>query len=511
MKCSSVLLAVVLFACSCSTKEMKPTDPWPYGTTYEIFVQSFADSNGDGIGDIPGLTSKLDYLQDLGVQAVWLMPIHPSPSYHKYDVTDYFDIHPDYGTKEDFKAFVEKAHSKNIRVIMDLVVNHTSWDHPWFKDAITGENAKYRDYYVWRNIDDVRSEIEKKEVTLDSDNIHQWHPIEGNKKYYYGFFWKGMPDLNYDNPAVRQEVIEIGKYWLQEFDVDGYRLDAAGHIFPRDRAKDSHAWWLEFGNAMRALKPDVYLVGEEWGTAKMIAPYLKGLHSMFNFNLYFDLHKIIIGQKKDSLLENLVEARSIYENAESEFIDAIFVNNHDRNRIINEADGDIRRSELAFAIVETLPGMAYVYYGDEIGMRGEKPDEQIREPYLWAPKGAANEQTTWVDAVYSTYENVIPLSEQLSDPNSTLSSFKYWIGQRNKHEALRTGKLFKLASTDVILSYGRSADGENLGIYHNLTDKQQIIPLSNADYTKIIGAFNHDVRIENSELILPAFCSAILR
>ena len=144
---------MLLSGCEKKTESVYMDDPWPYGVTYEIFVQSFADSNGDGIGDIPGMTAKLDYLADLGVQGVWLMPISPSPSYHKYDVTDYRGIHPDYGTMDDFKRFVSEAHKRNIRVIIDLVVNHTSSEHPWFKPAAADKYSRYRDYYIWANFD----------------------------------------------------------------------------------------------------------------------------------------------------------------------------------------------------------------------------------------------------------------------------------------------------------------------------------------------------------------------
>ena len=191
---SILLLLSGLSACRNNVNEPGAGhDPWPLGVMYEIFVQSFADSDNDGIGDIRGMTAKLDYLRDLGIQGVWLMPISPSPSYHKYDVTDYYGIHPDYGTVEDFKLFVEEAHKRNIRVVIDLVVNHSSSKHPWFQSAVSDPESSYRDYYVWADPDSIKEQIAKKTVTLDSDNITQWHPSSGNEDYYYGFFWGGMP------------------------------------------------------------------------------------------------------------------------------------------------------------------------------------------------------------------------------------------------------------------------------------------------------------------------------
>ncbi|MEO1807994.1 MAG: alpha-amylase family glycosyl hydrolase, partial [Bacteroidota bacterium] len=162
---------------------------WPNGVTYEIFVQSFYDTDGDSIGDFNGITEKLDYLADLGIEAIWLMPISPSPSYHKYDVTDYRDVHPDYGTMSDFKRMVEQAHRRNIKVVMDLVINHSSSEHPWFIESRKGPDNPYREYYVWRDYEEVKDEISKKTISLDSDNITQWHPNGDDAERYYGFFY----------------------------------------------------------------------------------------------------------------------------------------------------------------------------------------------------------------------------------------------------------------------------------------------------------------------------------
>ncbi len=362
-------ISIILFISCATTSENEEaviTAPWPFGTMYEIFVQSYADSDGDSIGDFNGLTGKLDYLQDLGIDGIWLMPIGPSPSYHKYDVTDYYDIHPDYGTLDDFKKFVAEAHKRNIRIVMDLVINHSSSQNPWFVDAASSEDSKYRDYYVWANIDSIRDEIAKKEITLDSDNITQWHRAEDNEHYYYGFFNSDMPDLNYDNPDLRKEVIEIGRFWLEEVGVDGFRLDAAKHIFPDERATDSHAWWLEFGNAMKEIKADVYLVGEVWDNAELVGPYLKGLPSMFNFDFHTGINSILSNEKNDGFIKNLVAIRNTYQQIQSGYLDATFINNHDKNRLLDNLDGNMAKNELSAAILLTLPGVPYIYNGSRI-------------------------------------------------------------------------------------------------------------------------------------------------
>lgn len=505
------LIITGLFIGSCSEEKMpNSTDIWPNGTTYEIFVQSFADSNGDGIGDIPGMTSKLDYLADLGIQAIWLMPIHPSPSYHKYDVTDYYAIHPDYGTLEDFRSFVEEAHQRKIKVIMDLVVNHTSWDHPWFMESKRGKENPFRNYYVWEDIEVIKDQIAKKEVTLDSDNLTQWHRSEGNEEYYYGFFYKGMPDLNFDNREVREEILRLGKYWIDEFSVDGYRLDAAGHVFPDERAIDSHLWWQEFGAAMRRQNPNIYLVGEVWGASEEIAPYMKGLRSMFNFNFYHALNRSIVKETNTGLIDSLIVSYEMYKDVEREFCDAIFVNNHDRTRLIDDVEGNVQKSQLATAIILTLPGMPYIYYGDEIAMRGKKPDEYIREPFLWEQKGLAPEQTSWIEPVNSTYETVKPLSEQRNDPLSTYSVYKHWIGLRNQNSILRTGALESLSLPSYFVGYKRFSKEKSLVIIHNISNQNQTLNLENITHKGTISSFNNRVMLQNNILELPPYSSVVL-
>ena len=507
-------ISVILFiSCTTTSVNEQPlvTDPWPFGTMYEIFVQSYADSNRDSIGDFNGLTGKLDYLQDLGIEGIWLMLIGPSPSYHKYDVTDYYDIHPDYGTLDDFKNFVAEAHSRDIRIVMDLVINHCSSEHPWFVDAVSSKDSKYRDYYVWANIDSIRDDIAKKVITLDSDNITQWHQAEGNDEYYYGFFNGGMPDLNYDNPELRKEVIEIGRFWLEEVGVDGFRLDAAKHIFPDERATDNHAWWLEFGNAMKQIKADVYLVGEVWGNAELVGPYLKGLPSMFNFDFQAGIDSILRYEKNDGFVENLVATRNTYQQIQNGYLDATFINNHDKDRLIDKFDGNMAKNELSAAILLTLPGVPYIYYGDEIGMFGQKPDPNIREPFLWDYNDKASEQTQWIEAVNSTDETVIPLSAQMDDQQSTYNYFKYWINLRNDHEILRTGELKALSLPESLLGYERTDDDVRWIIIHNLTGVAQSVVLAPLKVTKNIYASDQQVEVNDETLELPPYSSVILQ
>lgn len=515
----SALFVLFLISCSNSSYEkQKKIEIWPNGVMYEIFVQSFADSNGDGIGDFNGLTSKLDYIKDLGIQGIWLMPIGPSPSYHKYDVTDYYDVHPDYGTMADFKNFVIEAHKRDIKIVIDFVVNHSASDHPWFLSAKADKNSQYRDYYVWANIDSVRGELSKKEITLDSDNITQWHKNDflpdgqgDDDEYYYGFFWSGMPDLNFDNPKVRNEMIKAGKFWLEVVGVDGFRLDAARHIFPDEQAEKSHIWWIEFGDAMKAVKPDIYMVGEVWGDAESVGPYLKGLPSMFNFDFYHAMNDLIKKEVNNGIVDSLIKTRRLYQSIQPNYLDGTFVNNHDQNRLINNVGGSIAKSKQAFAILLTLPGTPYVYYGDEIGMLGQKPDEMIREPFLWDAEAKDSFRTKWLVPENSNDSTVIPLAKQIEDANSTYHFFKAWIANRNEQLVLREGDLNSLELSNEILGYTRTLGEHRVVILHNLTGIEKIISLTDISCTKIQFYFGHKPEIKEGNITLGAYQSIVLK
>lgn len=482
------------------------------GITYEIFVQSFADSNGDGIGDIPGMTSKLDYLEQLGVEAVWLMPINPSESYHKYDVMDYKEIHPDYGTMEDFKLFVNEAHKRGIQVMIDLVVNHTSAKHPWFLEAIKGPENPYRDYYVWGDIEEIADQIEKKETHLDSDNITQWHAVKGNKEepHYYGFFWGGMPDLNFDNPNVREEIFAIGKYWLKEVNVDGFRLDAAKHIYPDDRPEDNHQWWIEFREKMEEVNPNVHLVGEVWADAETVAPYLAGLNSTFNFDLGRKIIEVVNSGNHQDLVKTHKQIQDFYKNVTPDFIDATFLTNHDQNRIFSEVEDNVTKAKLAASILMTLPGAPYIYYGEELGMRGKKPDEEIREPFLWDTK--ALENTAWRTAKYNTLSTLKPLATQKNDALSVYHHYKRVIQLRRSSDVLSLGVLTncKLEDTSV-LSFIRERNGTKMLVLHNLNGKKVTLTRNREiePFNEVYFTSDEGLKMNTKQLVLPAFSTVV--
>ncbi|WP_245553514.1 alpha-amylase family glycosyl hydrolase [Echinicola vietnamensis] len=494
-----------------ANEELEVKNYWPEaGITYEIFIQSFYDTDGDGIGDINGVTKKLDHVQELGANAIWFMPLMPSPSYHKYDVTDYKAIHPDYGTMDDFKQMLDEAHKRDIKVVIDMIINHTSDEHPWFQEAKKGRDNPYRDYYVWAQYDTIQDYLDKKVVTLDSDNIRQWHDPGQGDDYYYGFFTGDMPDLNFDNPKVREEIYEIGRYWLAEVGVDGFRLDAAKHIYPDDRAADSHEFWEEFRAEMEKVKPDVYLVGEVYDMKEVVAPYLTGLRALFNFDFHYTLLEAY--KKEDGMLlaKKQHDILAFYNGITDDFIDATISSNHDQPRLLNELGKSKDKLKQAIAILMTMPGAPYIYYGEEIGMLGKKPDPNIREPFLWDVAEQDEGRTKWITPAFSTDNTVTPLAIQKEDADSYFNHYKRVIQLRNTHPALAIGSLELPAEKypKAVMAYQRKTGEQELYVFHNLGKKSVEIPLPQGFDREVYHL--KGAKVNGDKIKLPAFSSIVL-
>ncbi|WP_266363748.1 alpha-amylase family glycosyl hydrolase [Tellurirhabdus rosea] len=503
-----------------SAKSVGQTPVGQTGVHYEVFVRAFCDSNGDGIGDLPGLTSKLDYLKDLGVSALWLMPINPSGSYHKYDVTDYYGIDPEYGTMEDFKRLLAEAHRRDIKVLLDFVINHTSSRHPWFVEACKGKDNPYHDFYVWMNQKDIDSlNIATREGTADTGIRTPWHVAKGAPftEKYYALFWEGMPDLNYDNPKVRQEIYKAGKFWLTEVGVDGFRLDAARHIYPDWEEPKNHAFWEEFGREMESVKPGVYTVGEVWTKAEHIAPYFRGLKANFNFDLSFGLQELI-PKERDSvnIIQMLLHNRGVFAKVNPNFIDATMLTNHDQNRIGSVLKGNPNHLKVAANLLLTLSGNPYIYYGEELGMLGVKPDEYIREPFLWKDGQSDPQQTRWTKARYSTDKTVRPVSAQQKDAGSLLNHYKKLIRFRNSHPVLNDN-LSSLEASPIqqkgIIAFVRKTGNRSALVVHNLTKKELdvvLYPGEKAGRQRITFDTAGGARIRDGKLQLPAYGCVVL-
>ncbi|MEO5675127.1 MAG: alpha-amylase family glycosyl hydrolase [Chitinophagales bacterium] len=473
---------------------------------YEIFIRSFYDSNGDGIGDLNGITAKLDYMQQLGIGGLWLTPFNPSPSYHKYDVTDYYSVDPEYGTLDDFKKLVSEAHRRDILVLMDLVVNHTSEQHPWFKAAITND-PKYREYYVWE-----KNPAATREGGWYKDRDSTIYAADSTK--YYAYFWRGMPDLNFDNPEVRREIIKTGLWWLKETKIDGYRLDAAQHVYDPDNPEKNIVWWKEFTDALKQQKPDVITVGECWNTYNRVAQYLPALSGAFNFQLSWVILRGLQTERGDSIGPMLTLIRKEYEKYAPDFIDPIFLSNHDNNRIMSDLKNNEYKAKLVACIYLTLPGTPFIYYGEEIGMKGMKPDNLIREPFLWDAKGRDPHQTSWEKSTYSTDDFMKPLSAQLQDTSSFYFHYKTLIDFRKKNDAI-TSQDFIAAdlNNSQLLAYVRGDGNEALLVIHNLSEElvEFSLPEDFKQYAGVIFSSPEKLLPDVRNLILRPFSTIILR
>lgn len=454
---------------------------------YEVFVRSFYDGNGDGIGDFKGLKEQIPYLKELGVNALWLMPINESPSYHGYDVVDYRSIEKDYGTMEDFKEFLAEAKKNDIKIIMDLVLNHSSSQNPWFTDALNNENSPYKDYYVW---DDG---FEDKTKASDM-GTKPWH-TKGDKTYY-GIFWDGMPDLNYRNPKLRNEVKDITKFWL-DLGVDGFRLDASKYIDLNSEV--TQLWWHDFNSYVKSINKDAFIVGENWDTSvNYVAKFIKSMDSSFNFNLRDVILDAARGNDVD-LVKTIEKRNSIYVNENPNFIDTMFVGNHDVNRLSNEVLNSSEKQKLALNILMTLPGTPFIYYGEELGQRGVKPDEDIREAMDWykdtTGKGLAENYVR----KHTEANDGISYEEQKGVKGSLFEHTKTLISIRKAHPFIVNGKYKDLGLGFKQNGYEITDGKEKLTVVHNSATKEMQITIDNKNFT--VPAYS-SIIVKNGENLL---------
>lgn len=438
---------------------LSETKWWNESVFYEIFVRSFYDSDGDGIGDFNGLTEKLDYLNDgdpdtdtdLGITGIWLMPIHDSPSYHGYDVIDYRSINPDYGTMEDFRNFLDEAHQRGIRVIIDYVMNHTSTQHPWFQKSAAGDDH-FRDFYRWNN---------SKPNYNGPWGQTVWHFNNGN--YYYGLFWGGMPDLNYENPAVKDSMFAIADFWLSDIGIDGFRQDAVLYIdedgSTLKNTDGTFQFWQDFNNHVKSINPDAFNVGEAWEPTDVVLKYISD--NRFDYAFEFDLAgSILNGVNSGNSEPILSQMQKVYDSYP--FLQyGSFLTNHDQNRIMNVLGRDVDKAKIAASLLLTLPGIPYLYYGEEVGMLGQKPDEDIRLPMQWTDETNAGftSGSPWRNPNSNFRDFNVEVMQE--DENSLFNHYRKLIQTRNKYDALQTGELeIALSNDNEVMAFIRGDENK---------------------------------------------------
>jgi glycosidase len=436
---------------------------WSNGVCYEVFVRSFFDSNGDGIGDLPGLTSRLDYIKGLGANCIWLMPVMQSPSYHGYDTTDFYNVNKDYGTNDDFKKLMQEAHARGINVLIDLVINHTSDQHPWFKEAQTPGSAK-RDWYIWSVSDPGYK---------GPWGATAWWP-KGANQFYYGVFDASQPDLNFRNPDVTKEIYNVTRFWLQDMGVDGFRLDAAKHLIEDGKNQintpETKAWLRDWVKYYKSIKPTAFTVGEVNGTSDELQGYWPDeLDSYFEFGLASSMVRSVAKGSPLTFLqaEDLANTSWPYQRWST------FLTNHDQNRVMSLYQGDVTQMKLAASLLLTTPGLPFIYYGEELGAQGAKPDEEIRTPMQWdsSPTAGFTTGTPWhkLNAASLATANV---AAEDKDPNSLLNYYRKLIQLRRNSPALSNGSWTALTSNnDSVAAYIRQAPDETIMVVANFDAK----------------------------------------
>jgi len=503
-----------------------------YRTYYEVFVYSFCDSDGDGVGDLQGLISKLDYINDgddatdtdLGCNGIWLMPVTSSPTYHKYDVVDYYAIDEAYGTMEDFEELLAECDRRGIRVIMDLVLNHSSSENPWFQEACaylreldgaepSAEECPYFAYYHFSR-----------------EQSGNYYEVEGTDWYYEAQFWSGMPDLNLDCQALREEIAHITQYWL-DMGVSGFRLDAVKEYY--SGAPQSNIEFLSWlTDTVKSQKKDAYLVGEAWLAMEEYAKYYEsGIDSIFDF-AFADkdgiISKVLNGSSAAKYGSAVASLDDMYAAYNRDYIDAPFYTNHDMGRSAGYYAGEYSEAQtkMAGAMNLLMSGSAFLYYGEELGMKGSGKDENKRAPMYWSMDASAEGMCDGPEDMEEVKMKFESLEEQARDPDSVYQYYKRVIKLRNQNPEIARGRaeyvlVDEEAKESVCAIKKIYGEEELLLIFVTGTETQELelkdIILNGKnidDDTQIRGVLTtgeEDVRFEDGTAVMPGFSVLVLK
>jgi maltose alpha-D-glucosyltransferase/alpha-amylase len=498
---------------------------------YEIHIRAFFDNNDDGSGDFRGLEAKLDYLQWLGVDCIWLLPFYPSPLRDGgYDIADYYGVNPDYGTTEDFRAFVEQAHQRGIRVIADLVVNHTSSDHPWFQESRSDPAGPKGDWYVWG--DDAERWSEARIIFLDTEASNwTWDPVRG--QYYWHRFFSHQPDLNFDNPEVQEAIIGALRFWL-DLGLDGFRLDAVPYLYERDGTNgenlpETHDFLKRIRSEVDARYPDRVLLAEANQWPQDVVQYFGDgdeCHMAFHFPVMPRMFMSLRREEATPIYEILAQTPGIPDNCQW----GLFLRNHDeltlemvtdeerdymyseyakdprmklnlgiRRRLAPLLDNGRDEMELMHAILFSLPGSPVLYYGDEIGMGdnvflGDR--DGVRTPMQWtSDRNGGFSRADFaqlylpplMDPVYG-YQ-AVNVEAQLRTPTSLLRWLHRFIALRKEHPVFGLGSYTALSdrsSNPRIFAHVRRYEDDVILCVHNLANSAQAVQLDLAEWEGLV-------------------------
>jgi alpha-amylase len=487
-----------------------------YRNYYEIFVGSFYDSDGDGMGDLKGVEEKLDYISDLGCNGIWLMPIMPSPTYHKYDTTDYEAVDEAYGSADDFKELASACHEKGIRLIIDVAMNHSSSQHPWFTQACeylaglkAGEKpddtvCPYVDYYHFSD---------KQEGTT-------YYAVPGSSSWWYeGSFWSEMPDLNLKSPAVQKEFEEVADYWI-DLGVDGFRMDAAMHY--EENATNANCDILnKLYTYCKEKNPQFYMVSEVWASENVIADYYaSGTPSMFNFDAGTAKGALVNAVRKGdpvSLVNSMLKYQNDFSQKNPDYIDAPFLSNHDMARIANTLVNDPDKIKTAAGLLMTMNGSPFVYYGEEIGMNSSgTKDENKRIPMVWS-KTDTTGMTKGPADMDAGIESPFPAEdEQEKDKDSILSYYKNALRLRNQNPEIARGTIEKVESLckDSQAAITKTYQDSTIGIVYNLGEGNDTVDLKgtaleNMNLEGSLTLKEETVQLKDGKLEMPP-CSIVV-
>lgn len=488
-----------------------------YRNYYEIFVYSFYDSDGNGIGDINGVTEKLDYIEEMGFNGIWLMPIMPSNTYHKYNVDNYYDIDPAYGTLEDFQVLLDECHERGINVIIDLVMNHTSNTHPWFKEAVeylknlpegatpSEEECQYFGYYNFM-----------------TKPVGTCHKVVGTDYMYEGEFVASMPDTNLANPKVKEEFENIAKFWI-DMGVDGFRMDAVMHFSETDTNFniETISWFYDY---CLTLNPDFYMVSEVWSGQKTIENYYKSsTPSYFNFAVADSEGTLVSAGRGSSsataFVKKMLSCQEDYSSNNPDYIDAPFITNHDMGRVANMLMHDSNKLKMTGGLLLTMSGSPFVYYGEEIGMKSSgSKDENKRLPMVWSktdttgmPKGPS--------AADKGIESAFPgVDEQLKDEYSILNYYKRALRIRNENPEIARGTIKMVES----LCEGHQAaitktwEDSTIGIVYNTSEEVKVVDITGTELEKMgirgyLTVNGEIITLADGKLTMPAKSICILK